>query len=85
MQQLASGGATSTRRRKYHLKEKRILTIIKKFDSGDYSLNEYINSLRGLAYICRPVGCAWHTGIYVNGRCIVVLYQKNSLSMRLGC
>ena len=31
--------------RKYHLKEKRILTIIEKFDSGDYSLNEYINSL----------------------------------------
>ena len=26
-------------------KEKRILTIIEKFDSGDYSLNEYINSL----------------------------------------
>ena len=34
-----------TRRRKYHLKEKRIVTIIEKFDSGDYSLNEYINSL----------------------------------------
>ena len=31
--------------RKYRLKEKRILTIIEKFDSGDYSLNEYINSL----------------------------------------
>ena len=35
--------------------------------------------MRGLANICHPVGCmhAWH--IYVNGRCIVVLFQKNSL------
>ena len=39
--------------------------------------------MRGLAYICHPVGCAWH--IYVNGRCIVVLFQKNSLGTRLGC
>ena len=42
LQQLASGEETSTRRRKYCLKEKRIVTII---DSGDYSLSEYINSL----------------------------------------
>ena len=26
--------------------------------------------------MCHPVGCAWH--IYVNGRCIVVLLQKNT-------
>ena len=39
--------------------------------------------MRGLAYMCHPVGCAWH--IYVNGRCIVVLFQKNSLGTRLGC
>ena len=47
LQQLTSGGATSTGRlKKYCLKEKRIVsTIIEKFDSGDYSLNEYINSL----------------------------------------
>ena len=38
--------------------------------------------MRGLAYMCHPVGCAWH--IYVNGRCIVVLFQKNSLGTRLG-
>ena len=39
--------------------------------------------MRGLAYMCHPVGCAWH--IYVNGRCIVVLFQENSLGTRLGC
>ena len=27
--------------------------------------------------MCCPVGCAWH--IYVNGRSIVVSFQKNSL------
>ena len=26
------------------MKEKRIVTIIERFDSGDYSLNEYINT-----------------------------------------
>ena len=41
LQQPASGGATSTR----SLKERSIVKIIEKFDSGDYSLNEYINSL----------------------------------------
>ena len=44
LQELASGGATSTRR-KYRKRERRIVTIIEKFDSRDYSLNEYINSL----------------------------------------
>ena len=39
--------------------------------------------MRGLAYMYYPVGCAWH--IYVNGRYIVVLFQKNSLGTRLGC
>ena len=34
--------------------------------------------MRGLAYMCCRVGCAWH--IYVNGRCIVVSFQKNSLN-----
>jgi len=37
----------------------------------------------GLAYMCHPLGCGWH--IYINGRCIVVLFQKNSLGTRLGC
>ena len=46
-QQLASEGAATSTRRKYRLKEKRIVTIIEKFDFGDYSLNEYINSLSG--------------------------------------
>ena len=46
-QQLASEGAATSTRRKYRLKEKRIVTVIEKFDSGDYSLNEYINSLSG--------------------------------------
>ena len=31
--------------RRCRLKERMIVRIIEKFDSGDYALNEYINSL----------------------------------------
>ena len=39
--------------------------------------------MRGLAFRCCHLRCAWH--IYVNGRCIVVLFQRNGLGTRLDC
>ena len=52
------------------------------YSVSSFATSQYVEMI-SLAYMCRCVGCVWH--IYVNGRCIVVLFQKNSLGMRLGC
>ena len=46
LQQLAVGGLATQSRRKYRIREKRIRTVKDKFVNGDYTLSQYVNSVR---------------------------------------
>lgn len=45
LRQLAAGGLLPNPRKKYTIKERRILTIQEKFRNNDYNLDEYISAL----------------------------------------
>ena len=42
--QLAAGGLSIRRRRKYRLHEKRLATIKEKYEAGDYTLSEFLKA-----------------------------------------
>ena len=44
--QLAAGGLSTRRRRKYRLHEKRLATIKEKYEAGDYTLSEFLKAHR---------------------------------------
>ena len=42
--QLAAGGLSTRRRRKYRLHDKRLATIKEKYEAGDYTLSEFLKA-----------------------------------------